>query len=267
MTSANTAQKVVLTNSPNTGSFSYEPLESDGDIRLLKLQSSISRGAEVACELIKDNISRSPLYAAVSYTWANSGPLTKISVNGKEFSVRKNVADLLVRLRTTDYTRTLWIDSICIDQASENEKGSQVRLMGDIFAGASYVITWLDQHQWSLSLDALAASGGNYGKLTPETSDWFVSSLIVRNLVSARLKRTVSRTQILMCCQIGFKREANSNTSVDSTKPTSADTSSDRPADRPQILDAAVDCARDSAGSLCGPYFSRRTPNSLAPMQ
>lgn len=160
MADANVSQKLVVRSQgrDSTGSgdvqadpnatqpqvFKYEAIQSDGHIRLLKLLPDRESDAPLACQLVQAKLSENPLYAAVSYTWDNSGPLDSVLVNGRVLSVRKNVADLLRRLRTGDYTRTLWIDSICINQAQEAERSSQVRLMGDIFAGASYVIAWLD---------------------------------------------------------------------------------------------------------------------------
>ena len=41
--------------------------------------------------------------------------------------------------------RTLWVDSICINQGDDNERSQQVRLMGQIYRKASTVLIWLGE--------------------------------------------------------------------------------------------------------------------------
>ncbi|KAK4125812.1 heterokaryon incompatibility, partial [Parathielavia appendiculata] len=57
--------------------------------------------------------------------------------------VTDNLHRLLRHLRLRDESRRLWIDQICINQKDEVEKGAQIRLMTEIYAGASPVVIWL----------------------------------------------------------------------------------------------------------------------------
>jgi hypothetical protein len=57
--------------------------------------------------------------------------------------VRSNLMSALRHLRYPDRPRHLWIDAICVNQDDDMEKGSQVAVMGTIYANASAVIVWL----------------------------------------------------------------------------------------------------------------------------
>ena len=49
------------------------------------------------------------------------------------------------RLRNKKKRRVLWIDAICIDQSSMDERNQQVELMGDVYSKARRVILWLGE--------------------------------------------------------------------------------------------------------------------------
>ncbi len=56
------------------------------------------------------------------------------------FKITDNLERLLRHLRLKDEPRRLWIDQVCINQDGQHEKGSQIRLMAEIYAGASCVV-------------------------------------------------------------------------------------------------------------------------------
>jgi hypothetical protein len=92
-------------------------------------------------------------YEALSYTWGSLDCLESIEVratadgDAKEpdgiLRVGQNLACALRHLRLRDDSRTFWIDSICINQANLEERGSQVARMGQIYGLARRVIAWL----------------------------------------------------------------------------------------------------------------------------
>ena len=57
--------------------------------------------------------------------------------------MRRNLWDFLRVARHSYPSRPLWIDAICIDQASLSERNHQVAQMGAIYAAAAHVIIWL----------------------------------------------------------------------------------------------------------------------------
>ena len=65
-----------------------------------------------------------------------------ILLDGYEFYIRKNPAIALHRLRKSDSCRTMWIDALCIDQTSMEERNHQVRAMSKIYTQAARVVIW-----------------------------------------------------------------------------------------------------------------------------
>jgi hypothetical protein len=88
-----------------------------------------------------------PPYIALSYTWGLPVPLHIIRLNGKAFSIRENLFDFLNAYGANETgleSHRLWIDQLCIDQSNDSERGHQVKMMGDIYRNAEFVISWLD---------------------------------------------------------------------------------------------------------------------------
>jgi hypothetical protein len=70
--------------------------------------------------------------------------------------VNRNVHTLLRRLREPASPRVLWIDALSINQEDNDEKSSQVRLMGEVYAKAQQVPIWLGEEA-SSDADAFEA--------------------------------------------------------------------------------------------------------------
>lgn len=132
-------------------SFEYDSLPTDAEsIRLLELLPAEDNTVDVSCHLM--TVALSPLvpYTALSYRWEHSpGPREVILINGKPKEIGKNLASALRHIRA-DLSRTssplsplIWADAVCINQKDEEEKSSQVQLMGAIYSHASTVVSWL----------------------------------------------------------------------------------------------------------------------------
>ncbi|TPX18942.1 uncharacterized protein E0L32_011335 [Thyridium curvatum] len=143
--------------------FSYLRLRLDW-IRLIDLQPG-SEDDPIVCALSMQPLQELPAdeYEAVSYVWGENLHKETITCNWRipvitadwqiafaapktitnNFSVTSNVLGLLKGLRYTDRPRRLWIDQICIDQEDEAEKAEQIKIMTDIYAGATRVLIWL----------------------------------------------------------------------------------------------------------------------------
>lgn len=80
------------------------------------------------------------------YTWGNEASLTRIVVNDREMNVRTNCEYALRRAHASQSSRYYWIDAICIDQTSTQEKNHQVAMMGRIYAKASQVLACVGPH-------------------------------------------------------------------------------------------------------------------------
>lgn len=89
-----------------------------------------------------------PRFYALSYVWGDPNDTTNIEVNGKSVAVTKSLETALRRLSNFDngkYSKDIWIDALCINQADLDEKAYQVPLMGEIYSHTERVIGWLGQ--------------------------------------------------------------------------------------------------------------------------
>ena len=111
-------------------------------IRLLNVFPG-SGNDPIACELCYVPPEHPPHYQAISYCWEGQEPSVTISCNGQPLRITENLSAAITALRREDKKLLLWADAICIDQASVEEKNSQVPLMRSIFQNAAIVHAWL----------------------------------------------------------------------------------------------------------------------------
>jgi hypothetical protein len=82
-------------------------------------------------------------YTAVSYCWGNDSLCREITVNGNSVMITRSAFAVLKSLRSHYSSKAVWIDAICIDQRSDEEKGRQIPLMPAIYRGATETVVWL----------------------------------------------------------------------------------------------------------------------------
>jgi hypothetical protein len=118
-------------------------------IRLLALQPK-DDNERLVCRLrTVDVADESLLYEAISYVWGSQDTPANIYCKddtGHEYiqlPIPQNAADALEAFREPKDERLLWIDSICISQASLDEKSAQVAMMDLIFSKATATLIWL----------------------------------------------------------------------------------------------------------------------------
>lgn len=127
--------------------FVYPPLDDSSDsIRVLTLLPGTWKSF-IICDLTATTFAENPEYEALSYAWGDSRKTKKIKVNGCWVQVNESIYIALRHLRYTDTPRTLWIDSLCIDQKDTREKNKQIPLMGFIYRRAQRVLIWLGNHK------------------------------------------------------------------------------------------------------------------------
>ena len=99
---------------------------------------------DLVCDLEVAHIGRLPTYEALSYCWGDPSDKIPIECNGSGgLAITKNLHSALLRLQLPNQLRLIWADAICINQEDTEERGSQVRLMKDIYRFASSVVVWL----------------------------------------------------------------------------------------------------------------------------
>ena len=97
-----------------------------------------SAGISVTCFVLIDH--------CVRYTWGSPIPSHQILINGRVFTARENCVYALKQARTPRASRYFWMDAICIDQSSTQEKNHQVGMMGQIYARSQHVLACVGPH-------------------------------------------------------------------------------------------------------------------------
>lgn len=121
------------------------------------------------------------MFEALSYVW---GPNTSreaalIENPGSaclsQITLGENLATALRHLRYENTHRVLWVDAICINQLSNEEKDKQVPRMASIYTQASRVIVWLgSETPNSTTAMNMIYSLGNQVEVT--TDNWIFST-------------------------------------------------------------------------------------------
>lgn len=122
-------------------SFRYAPLVSQPQhIRVIRIKPG-EDDESVECELAHQHLNYG--HVCLSYTWGEATDSKEILINGRKATVWANLWHFLHTARRYRFTEWIWIDAICINQADDDEKSSQVRQMGEIYYRARFVIVWL----------------------------------------------------------------------------------------------------------------------------
>ncbi|KAL8692741.1 MAG: hypothetical protein Q9218_002300 [Villophora microphyllina] len=119
----------------------YEPLQ-ERTIRLLELLPG-TNGDNLRGQLLNARLESDQAYEALSYVWGSETNKVVLDCAGFQLPITPNLAAALRHLRLPRKSRTIWIDSICINQDDIPERNDQVILMSHIYRKASRVLVWL----------------------------------------------------------------------------------------------------------------------------
>lgn len=134
-----------LTSSPQTRILKMRRLDSDeANLEEPQLQGKLSVVDLTDC----------PTFTALSYAWGDGqGKKRAITCNDTSIPITANCFNALhsicrVASTTLDGTNTskeipIWVDAICINQADDADKASQIPLMLDIYTWAHTTYIWL----------------------------------------------------------------------------------------------------------------------------
>lgn len=122
--------------------YCYVSIDSHSQFRLMVLQSGQTED-DLICDLQTFNFDEAPSYETLSYVWGEKNDTEAVAVAGCIVQIRSNLAAALRQLRLPYESRTLWADSLCIDQQNDEEKADQVAKMGQIYQSCSGVLVWL----------------------------------------------------------------------------------------------------------------------------
>ncbi|POS70226.1 hypothetical protein DHEL01_v211380 [Diaporthe helianthi] len=130
-----------------TSEYQYPPLAAESDhIRILDLFPG-EEDAPIRARLDTCSLSDRPSYEAISYAWGSKtdNAVVIICEGGVDYNIEipKSLHMALKRLRHHSEHRSMWADAICMNQADNEEKNHQVRLMRKIYQKATVVDIWL----------------------------------------------------------------------------------------------------------------------------
>jgi hypothetical protein len=117
---------------------------SSSRIRLLHIQPGF-HSDPIVCHMQwydTDSATKTP-YTAVSYCWGSDSLCREITVNGNPVLITRSAFAVLRSLRLHHSSKAVWIDAICIDQRSDEDKSRQIPLMPTIYRGAAKTVVWL----------------------------------------------------------------------------------------------------------------------------
>lgn len=147
----NTAGEVVTCKRGSRSVPGYAKLDHNQEIRVLRLDPSC-QGDLVHADLVSRRLDDDePSYEAVSYTWADEdGETTRcrsifVGVYWDIYPVTRNCEGALLSIREEEKVRSVWVDSICINQDDMDERSAQVNLMPRIYSRAAKVLLYLGE--------------------------------------------------------------------------------------------------------------------------
>lgn len=165
--------------------YRYQRLSSPRSIRLVVLHrnANLSPAQHLTCDLIEASVDAPPPYLALSYTWGGEIPSEPLiiqnpfadktsagftdtrKVGATRLLITPNCAMALSLLQRSMKGRfktrrqiNVWVDAICIDQSSSEERSSQVAMMAEIYDRAKRVIVWLGENYAPKRWNSLAVS-------------------------------------------------------------------------------------------------------------
>lgn len=118
----------------------YQSLPPGNYFRYLVLQPGVG-DEPLVCDLHISELG-STSFEAISYVWGSDVKDREITCNGRTIKITTNLFIALRNLRR-DTPRSLWADSICINQDDLEEKGLQVAAMGQIYRLAQHTLIFI----------------------------------------------------------------------------------------------------------------------------
>ncbi|KAH7041477.1 heterokaryon incompatibility protein-domain-containing protein [Microdochium trichocladiopsis] len=91
------------------------------------------------------SLDESPDFTALSYVWGDPTDTMPIIVNDIEVAITRNLYSAVVAMSRYQTRPPFWADAVCINQRDNDERSSQVKLMGRIYRNALRVCCHLGE--------------------------------------------------------------------------------------------------------------------------
>lgn len=126
--------------------YEYRSLKK-GEIRIFILSPFIGPH-RIECTLEHVLLSDQPDFETLSYYWGRNSNYQSVHCEGGTLDVTESLYRILIYLaHRRREKRRLWIDAVCIDQENNEEKGTQIQLMGKIYAQSRQTVVWLEANR------------------------------------------------------------------------------------------------------------------------
>jgi hypothetical protein len=174
----------------------YEPLKYPVSIRLLLLEPPTLADPD----MVKGRIEYTTLthyeheiiepYTALSYVWGDPSIKKTTFIDEVPVQVTSNLYDALRDIRDERRVMRLWADALCINQNDNDEKATQIGLMGRIYSVAGCTVIYLGASD--SNEDGPATSTVNYKAVDKITLDvvfrspWFRRAWVYQEAVLSR---------------------------------------------------------------------------------
>lgn len=126
-------------------SYKYSALQPGGFFRYFVLEPGIGK-EPLRASLKSSKLVEAPCFEAISYVWGSWDRCVELICDNKQILITPSLSEVLHRVRFSDRPRTLWTDSVCINQEDLDEKGSQVALMGSIYRRSNRTLICVGAH-------------------------------------------------------------------------------------------------------------------------
>jgi hypothetical protein len=128
---------------PSITQLAYHPVDSlNGEIRLVELAPGQNDEPFIFSVHTK-HLHETLEYEALWYAWGENKSRRRVLADGVPLPITENLDRALRRLRYSDRSCMLWIDTLCINQGDAQERSHQVQHMAMIYKSAKEVIIWL----------------------------------------------------------------------------------------------------------------------------
>lgn len=155
--------------------YQYRELE-DLEFRLVRIFPE--RKTMIKCQIIHASLDAPPNYVAISYAWGDAGNTRKIELEGSLVPISVSLYGALGAIRQKSEPVLAWVDALCIDQSSKDERTQQVQLMTSIYSTAESVAIWLGPEEDDSNMAA---------DLLREVADQASQPEVVSRLLSSRV--------------------------------------------------------------------------------
>lgn len=132
--------------------FSYSRQLQKGEIRLLDLSHSSSKGPKLQheCGIRTYRLEGAPPYYALSYVWGDATKTREVLLEGRPTALLESAYQALSQIQLHSQqgqlkSMPLWIDAACINQTDLQERSEQVQQMGRIYHQAQAVLIALGE--------------------------------------------------------------------------------------------------------------------------